>query len=108
MNASFSADNQTPENEAFIVAFTEKYGAPPPPLAALAYDATRLAAAALEAAQSTDRAAVRDALAATRDFPGVTGTISYGSERTPQKPAIILSIQDGQFRYLETVLPDAN
>ena len=104
----FSADNRTPENEAFIVAFTEKYGAPPPPLAALAYDATRLAAAALEAAQSTDRAAVRDALAATRDFPGVTGTISYGSERTPQKPAIILSIQDGQFRYLETVQPDAN
>jgi len=27
---------------------------------------------------------------------------------TPQKPAIILSIQDGQFRYLETALPDAD
>lgn len=104
----FSADNPTVENKAFIAAFTEKYGTPPPPLAALAYDATRLAAAALNAAQSTDRAAVRDALAATRDFPGVTGTISYEGGRTPRKPAIILSIQDGQFRYLETVPPNAN
>ena len=78
---------------------------PPPPLAALAYDAVWLIADALKRAGSAEPAALRDALAATKDFPGVTGIITMDEGRNPKKPGIVIRVQDGKFTYLETVEP---
>ena len=85
--------------------FTQKFGAPPPPLAALSYDAVRFVAAALERAGTSDSPALRNALAATKDFPGVTGTFTLDANRNPAKSAIITRIENGRFTYLETVEP---
>ena len=53
----------------------------------------------------TDPAALRDAIAATRDFPGVTGNISFDQGRDPKKPGIVIRVQDGKFTYLKLAQP---
>jgi branched-chain amino acid transport system substrate-binding protein len=73
----------------------------------LAYDAVYLVADALQRAGSTDRVAVRDALAATRAFEAVTGTISFDSFGDPLKSAVIIQVQDGKPVRIETVSPAA-
>jgi branched-chain amino acid transport system substrate-binding protein len=45
------------------------------------------------------------ALAETKDFPGVTGTITLDADRNPSKSAIVLRVDGGKFTYLETVAP---
>ena len=50
-------------------------------------------------------AAIRDALAGTKDFKGVTGTITMDENRDANKSAVILQVKDGQFQYLTTVEP---
>jgi len=99
----FAAESKSPEVRAFIETYTAKYGTPPPPLAALAYDAVFLAAEGLKRSGSADPAPLRDALAATKDFPGVTGKISLDQDRNPTKPGIVIRVEDGKFTYLETV-----
>jgi len=62
--------------------------------AALGYDALRLLADAIRRAGSTDRKGIRDALAATRDFEGATGRISFEEgSRDPKKPLAVMQIQ---------------
>lgn len=106
-SSHFSPENKTARVEQFTAAYTAKYNAPPPPLAALAYDAVRLAADALKRANSKEGAPVRDALAAVRDLPGVTGVINFDANRNPTKPAVVLRVADGRFTYLETTEPPA-
>ena len=56
-------------------------------------------------AGSTDGAKIRDALAQTKDFPGVTGKITIDADHNAVKPAVILKIENGKFVYVETVSP---
>lgn len=91
----------------FVAAYEEEYGRPPEnAFAPLGYDAVGLIANAIEAAGSTDPEAIREALAATRDFDAVTGTISYTRESmVPPKPVAIIGVENGEFTLLETWTP---
>jgi branched-chain amino acid transport system substrate-binding protein len=75
--------------------------------AALAYDAMRFLADALLRAGTTNGPKLRDALAETKNFPGVTGIISLDSQRNAIKPAAVLKLQDGKYIYQETIQPEA-
>lgn len=78
----------------------------PDAFTALGYDATQLLLDAIERAGSDDPKDVRAALAATRDFPGVTGTISYESGAAiPSKPVTILAVDGGRERYVTALVP---
>jgi branched-chain amino acid transport system substrate-binding protein len=101
----FSSEHLSDKVSAFNDAYLAKFQSPPPPLAALAYDAVWLIADALQRAGSAQPAALRDALAGTKDFSGVTGIITMDEARNPKKPGIIIRVQDGKFTYLETVEP---
>ena len=70
-------------------------------MAALGYDSAMILADAIKRAGTTDGAKVRDALAATKDFPGVTGKITIDANRNASKSAVILTIKNGQFKYVE-------
>jgi branched-chain amino acid transport system substrate-binding protein len=48
---------------------------------------------------------LREALAATKDFPGITGSITIDKDRNASKPAVILEVKGGKFEYLETINP---
>lgn len=72
----------------------------------LAYDAANLLADALRRAGAPERGKLRDALASTKDFPGVTGRISFSAPLgDPVKSAVIIEIKNGKPMYLKNVLP---
>lgn len=73
---------------------------------ALAYDATMVVAEAIRRARSSDPKAVRDALRATRGFPGVTGSITFDAQGDPLKSVVIMEISGGKISYLKTLQPD--
>lgn len=89
----------------FVKNYSERYNEMPDGVGALAYDAMKLLADAFQRAQSTDPKKVRDALATTRDFAGVTGKITIDPERNASKPAIILQVKDGKAVYVESIEP---
>jgi branched-chain amino acid transport system substrate-binding protein len=74
-------------------------------MAALGYDSAMILADAIKRAGSTDPAKIRDAIAATKDFPGVTGRITIDANRNASKSAVIVTIKNGQFKYVETIAP---
>lgn len=95
--------------QAFIAAYNDEYGhAPENAFAALGYDAVKLLADAIERAGSTDATAIQEALLATADFPGITGSITFSEgQHIPQKGVTIIEIVDGQFTLAEEVVPEA-
>jgi branched-chain amino acid transport system substrate-binding protein len=95
---TYLADDR-PEVQEFIDAYTGFHGNPPEnSFAPLGYDAIGLIVNAIERAGSAEPAAIRDALEATRDYPAVTGTISYTRETmVPPKPVSIVSVQGAKF-----------
>jgi branched-chain amino acid transport system substrate-binding protein len=60
---------------------------------------------AIKRAGNTEGPAVRDALAATKDFEAVTGKITINSQRDADKSAVILKVEGGKFKYIETIAP---
>ena len=100
-----SMDDPNPLIQKFVADYKAKHGTIPDALATLGYDAANVLFDAMKRAGSTDGTKVRDALAATKDFPGVTGSITIDKDRNPVKPAVILQVKDGKFAYVETVAP---
>lgn len=101
----FTSEDSAENVKSFVAAYTTKFGTPPPPLAALAYDAVLLAVDGLKRAGSEDSAAVKSALATTKDFQGVTGSITLDENRNPRKPGIVIRVDEGKFSFLERVDP---
>ncbi|WP_002633338.1 ABC transporter substrate-binding protein [Myxococcus hansupus] len=101
----YSPDNPDPRVQKFIADYKAAYGAVPDALAALGYDAARVAVAALERAKDLSGPAVRDAIAQTKDFPGVAGTVSLDANRNAVKSAVVLKVEDGKTQYVTTINP---
>jgi branched-chain amino acid transport system substrate-binding protein len=101
----FSAADPNPKVQKFVQTYRAKYAALPDALAALWYDGARLLSQAVQRAGSTDSAKIRDALAATRDFDGVTGLISIDENRNASKPGVILKIENGEPEMVQEITP---
>jgi len=101
----YSVDDPAAAVRRFVDAYKKKYGAEPDSIAATSYDAMRLLADAIGRAGSTEGRRVRDALASTKDFPGVTGKITMDADRNPIKPAVVLKVEGGRFRFADSVGP---
>ncbi len=90
----------------FVEAYKKRWdGKTPDALAACGYDSALVLADAIKRAGTTDGPKLRDAIAATKNFPAVTGTITINENRDATKSAVILAIKNGQYEYLETVEP---
>ena len=101
----FSPEDTAPAVQNFVKSYQAKFNETPDAMAALGYDSAMMLADAMKKAGATDGAKVRDALAAEKNFPGVTGTITMDAHRDASKPAVILEIKNGAFKYVETVAP---
>lgn len=101
----YAVDADVPELKAFLKAYNDKYKSTPDATAALTYDAIKILIAGIEKAGSTDKTAIRDAVAATKDFSGVTGSISYEGSGDPVKSAVMIKIVNGKYTYAATVNP---
>lgn len=101
----FAPDAASPKARKFVADFEKKYGQEPTGLGALGYDAAAVLFDAMTRAKSVEKSAVRNALAATKDFEGVTGKITIDAKRNAQKSAVVLEIADGKAKYRTTVEP---
>ena len=90
----FSAEDPDPQVQRFVADYRRLFGTPPDSFAATAYDAARIMLAAIERAPTLERAALRDSLAATKEFPGVTGPVTFNAERNAVKPVVVVRIGD--------------
>lgn len=93
------------ESVEFLEAYEKKHEKIVHPAFALAYDAIMILAQAIKKAQSDDPSAVRDVLAKTKNYPGVTGSITFDEKRNPVKPAVIMKFENNTSVYLKTVAP---
>lgn len=87
---------ESPVSRTFLAAYQRAYGEQPTDVAATSYDAATLLLTAIERARSTEADAVRDALAGTHAFPGVTGSVSYRGGGDPAKSAMVVKIGSAQ------------
>ena len=94
-SSHFSAEDPDPQVQRFVADYRRLFVATPDSFAATAYDAARIMLAAVSRAPSLERNALRDALAATKDFPGVTGPVTFNDERNAVKPVVVVRIGDG-------------
>jgi branched-chain amino acid transport system substrate-binding protein len=102
----FSPENSAPVVQDFVKKFKARWdNQVPDAFAALGYDAAYVLSAAIKRAGTTDEPKLRDALAATKDFAGVTGVTTIDANRDASKPAAILAIKGGKLAFLKTVAP---
>jgi branched-chain amino acid transport system substrate-binding protein len=98
-------DSLDPKIQAFTKKYQERYKHGPDGIGMLGYDAMGVLVAALKQAKSLGESDIRDAIAQTKDFQGVSGNISIDSDRNAVKPAVVLKIMGGKSSYVTTVNP---
>lgn len=91
----YSPDDADPIVQKFVNDYKARFGSVPDALAATAYDAANIMFDAIKRANSLDGAAIRDALAATKEFPGVTGKVTFNENRDAVKPIVMIKIEEG-------------
>jgi branched-chain amino acid transport system substrate-binding protein len=79
----------------FVTDYKARFGSVPDALAATAYDAAKIMFDAIKRSSSLDGTAIRDALQATKDYPGVTGNVTFNENRDAVKPIVMIEIKDG-------------
>jgi len=91
----------------FMNAYLAEYKTlPENAFAGLGYDAMKLIIDAIRRANSTDPKAIREALAITKDLPGVTGILSYvGGSRVPQKGVSMIFVKDEKLTLGAEMVP---
>ena len=102
----YSVDDPMPAVQKFVADYKERFKLSPDALAALGYDSMRVLADAITRAGGTDSTKLRDAIAGTKNFPGITGTITIDKDRNSVKSAVVLKLQDGKFVYDTTIYPE--
>jgi branched-chain amino acid transport system substrate-binding protein len=95
-SAAFFPKDPRPEVQKFVKGFEAKYKSTPNTFAAVAYDSINLLAFVIGRV-GTDRKAIRDEMAKVRDFPGVTGNITFTERRDVVKEYRPLIIKNGEF-----------
>jgi len=104
-SSHYSSDSTDPKVQDFVKKYQIRFGQVPDALATLGYDSAGVLVAALKNAKSLEAADIRDAIAATKDYPGVTGSISLDQDRNAVKPAVVLKISGSKSSYVTTVNP---
>ena len=102
-SSHFSVLDKDPSVSGFIESFKAKYGKEPDQFAALGYDLAMFVIDGIKRAGSTDPVAIKDALAATKDFVGVTGSFSMDENHNPVKAVVVVGIENGVHATSERV-----
>ena len=106
----FSNHYTTESTDKRVTEFIEKYrkkynGKTPDGLAALGYDAGKILFAAMERAPDATSKSIRDEIARTKDFTGVTGMITIDAQRNATKSAVVVRVDGKVNRYVTTITP---
>jgi len=110
----FNPMDESQATKNFVMAFGEAYnGTTPTDTDALTYDAFKLIENAITSCGvitgdlQIDRDCVRDAMAQTKDFPGVAGKITFDENGDPSKCVNFVQTKGGEIQPLSQVCPEA-
>ena len=101
VGAAWNSASDSPENQAFIEAYTEQYGSPPDQFAAQAYAGMNLIDTAVRAGCSAEREDIKEQLGQLEGVPTVLGEFSITDTRDADHPAVVQVVQNGEFAVLE-------
>ena len=128
----YTPEDPRPEIQKFIADYKAKYNEVPDAMAPLGYDAARIAFDAIRRSEilkeenlrqaykdnpqakflmdaintPKNRRLIRNAIAETSDFPGVTGLVTIDENRNAKKTAVVVKIENGKVNFVETIKPD--
>lgn len=101
----YSNESTDPVAVNFLATFKARYNKSPDGLSAAGYDAAGVLFAAMKKAPDMKADSIRAAIAATKDYPGVTGTITINEQRNAVKSAVVVQVQGTTNKYITTVNP---
>jgi len=108
----YAAEGATGATKEFIDKYNEKYGYVPDDVGALTWDAMNIVKQAIQSCGEitgdleADRECVRDAMAGIKEFPGITGNMTFDAQGDPSKCAVIVKISDeGKFTFYKQACP---
>ena len=101
----FAPDDKSPVVQNFVKEYEKAYGTKPGSFAALGYDSLGIVADAMKRAKSTKPTDIRDALVATKNYQGITGTITFDENRNPKKSAVVLEATPSGYVFHSRVNP---
>ena len=102
----YSPENTSPGVQAFVKKFRARFAnETPDAMAALGYDSAMVLADAIKRAGTTDHAKLRAAIAATKNYNGVTGLTTIDANRNATKAAVVITVKDGAFKFVESIAP---
>jgi branched-chain amino acid transport system substrate-binding protein len=101
----YTTDTEDTLAKEFIAAYKNQYNEVPDGLAAMGYDAAKVLVDAMNRAKSLSSSDLRDAIAATRDFAGVTGKITIDEKRNATKPAVVVKVIGASNQFVTAINP---
>lgn len=102
----YAPDQDSAAVKDFVAKYQARFKDTPDALAALGYDAAGLLFDAMKRADSLSGKDLSAAINATKDFKGVTGTISIDEQRNASKPVVIVQVRNGKPAYVATISPE--
>jgi branched-chain amino acid transport system substrate-binding protein len=101
----YSHEDTRPEVQDFVKKYQAEYKEIPDGLAALGYDAAKLLFHAMSRAPSLGGQDLAMAINTTKDFHGVTGTITIDAQRNATKSAVMLQMKAGKPTFVSVIEP---
>ena len=101
----YSHEDKSPTVQNFIKSYKDDYNVIPDGLAAMGYDAAVVLFEAMTRASELSAKNIRDEIAKTKDFNGVTGKITLNAKRDAEKSAVVIKVVGKDFKYSGTVNP---
>jgi branched-chain amino acid transport system substrate-binding protein len=101
---NLNRDDPRPEVQAFLKEYEARYEIQPDMVGASAYDAFMIICEAIKRANSTEGKAIRDAIAATKNYNALTGQIKGFNEiGEVVKEVQVQIVKEGRFRHFGVV-----
>lgn len=97
--AGFHSGDESPSVQNFVNEYRKLFGEEPDMFAAQAYDAARIVIEAIKAKGTTSEQ-IREGIAETENFPGITGNTSIDEEGDTVKDVLILKVEGGAFERI--------
>jgi branched-chain amino acid transport system substrate-binding protein len=99
----FNPEDPSDAVQLFLEVYERKNGSFPSASAAMGYDALVVLADAIRRANSTEPQKLREALASTQSFPGLTGDITTDPELARTQSVPLLKLDAGKISFLEMI-----
>jgi len=104
---NLNRDDKRPFVQEFLKDYETRFKIQPDMVGASAYDAFMILCDGIKRAKSSDGKAVRDAIAATKGYDGLTGVIKGFNKGEVVKEVQVQQVKGGRFRYLGVITDPA-